>query len=66
MVNVIKRHIRLFNMRGPEVVGVKATVSRPLATLPSKKIDSPLHIHIAPELFIAKDQVTHALSVLCP
>ena len=66
MVKVQKRRIHLFNMRGPEVVGVKATVSRPLAALPSKKIDSPFHIHIAPELFITKDQVTHALCVLCP
>ena len=53
-----------FDIRSPEVVGVKATVGRPLATLPSEKIYSPLHIHVAPELLIPQDQVTHALCVL--
>ena len=48
----------------PEVVGVKATIGRPLTALPSEKIYSPLHIHIAPELLIPQDQATHAPCVL--
>ena len=53
----------LLNIRSPEVVRVKATIGRPLTALPSEKIYSPLHIHIAPELLIPQDQATHALCV---
>ena len=66
MVFVIKCDFLPFNIRGPEVVRVKATVGRPLAALPSEKIDAPLHIHMASELLITEDQTTHALCVLGP
>ena len=64
MVNMQIHGIILLNVGSPEVVRVKATLGRLLTALPSEKIYSPLHIHIAPELLIPQDQVTHALCVL--
>ena len=65
MVNMQIHGIILLNVGSPEVVRVKATLGRLLTALPSEKIYSPLHIHIAPELLIPQDQATHALCVFC-
>ena len=64
MVNMQIHGIILLNVGSPEVVRVKATLGRLLTALPSEKIYSPLHIHIAPELLIPQDQATHAPCVL--
>ena len=63
LVSVRMQAVLPFDIRSPEVVRVKATIGRPLTALPSEKIYSPLHIHIAPELLIPQDQATHALCV---
>ena len=66
MVCVPKDVNLLFHIGSPEVIGVKATIGRPLATLPTDKIYSPFDIHVASELLVPQEQATHALSVLSP
>ena len=61
MVSMHVAMIFLFRVSVEEVEWVEATIGRPLATFPSKKIDSPLHIHITPKLLISHNQTTHAL-----
>ena len=61
MISMSVQVIFFDSVGGEEVERVETAIGRLFATLSSKKIDSPLSIHIAPELLISHYQTTHAL-----